>query len=212
MVGHSGNIGAVMMDGYNDVKLWTTPVADQAWNVTNMGDINFDGVNDAGVGTLYSNNYSYFMDGSNGSILKSVSSSSAVDAISSIPDIVGDNTREMMVGGREGELTCLSGGYPPSMGVPHAQSLTNDGARIYPNPFRDDITLEVKLQEPSKVSVRITDLLGRTISTFDLPESHQGTTTYRIGKSRLGQEVPGGTFIMNVTAGQKQYHFKVMAE
>ncbi|HIG99141.1 MAG TPA: PKD domain-containing protein, partial [Thermoplasmata archaeon] len=48
--------------------------------------------------------------GVNGSELKKISYGQAVDAIASIPDVVGDGSMEMVAGGRDGKVNCLSGG------------------------------------------------------------------------------------------------------
>ena len=209
MVAHSG-VSATMMNGYTDATLWVKPVADKPWNVTNMGDISFDGVNDAGVGTLYQNNFSYFMDGSTGASLKSVSSSSPVDALSSIPDITGDQTMELMVGGREGELNCLSGGYNPSIGIEPHGTIEENEARIFPNPSRDAVTLVLKGEATLSVSISITDLAGKNISNFTMPQTIAGETKYSIPGEAFGKENARGIYLMNVTSGSKQYHFKII--
>jgi len=62
------------------------------------------------VGTLYTSNYCYFLDGTDGSELESIAYGQAVDAINAIPDVVADGSMEMVAGGRNGRVTCISGG------------------------------------------------------------------------------------------------------
>ena len=108
-VGHSGT-NAVVESGYNGENIWLTSLADKCWNIDRTGDVSGDGINDLIAGTLYSGNYVYFINGTNGDILFSENYSEPVDGIAAIPDITGDGSWEMVAGGRNGKLTCYSGG------------------------------------------------------------------------------------------------------
>ena len=99
-----------VIDGQTGSFIWTHPVADQPWNVARTADISGDGIDDVLVGTLYNNNYCYFLDGTDGSELCSKNYYEAVDAIMAIPDVVNDGSMEMVAGGRNGKVTCFSGG------------------------------------------------------------------------------------------------------
>ena len=86
------------------------------------------GVEDVMVGTLFSNNYAYFLDGSDGTVLESINYGTPVDAIAAIPDIVGDGSWEMVVGGRNGLVTCYSGGIDTDCndnGIPDWQDIAD---------------------------------------------------------------------------------------
>jgi len=99
-----------VIDGQTGSIIWSHPVADQPWNVARTADISGDGIDDVLVGTLYTNNYCYFLNGVNGSELCSVNYYEAVDAIAAIPDVVADGSMEMISGGRNGKVVCFSGG------------------------------------------------------------------------------------------------------
>ncbi|MEE2907563.1 MAG: choice-of-anchor D domain-containing protein [Planctomycetota bacterium] len=90
--------------------LWSTPVADNPTVVAPLADISGDGINDLVVGTLFSTNYVYFLDGVDGSILHSANYGTPVDSITAIPDVVGDGSWELVAGGRDGRIACFSGG------------------------------------------------------------------------------------------------------
>ncbi|MCD4732345.1 MAG: choice-of-anchor D domain-containing protein, partial [Bacteroidales bacterium] len=108
-IAHSGS-NAIVLSGYNGQNIWLTGLMDKCWNIDKIEDISGDGINDIIAGTLYSNNYCYFLDGVNGDILHSLNFGEPVDAISAIPDISGDGSMEMVAGGRQGKLFCYSGG------------------------------------------------------------------------------------------------------
>ena len=99
-----------VIDGQTGGVIWSQAVADQPWNAARITDISGDSINDVVIGTLYTNNYCYFLNGVDGSELWSGAYGEAVDSINSIPDVVNDVSMEMLVGGRNGKLTCISGG------------------------------------------------------------------------------------------------------
>jgi len=127
LIGHSG-LAARMFDPYAGSFIWTQALVDKSWTVDRIPDINADGINDAVVGTLFSNNYYYVLDGVSGSEVHSANVGSPVDAISATPDIVGDGSWEIVPGLRNGYVACYSGGTavapndPPS--VPDIQGPT----------------------------------------------------------------------------------------
>ena len=105
---------AVVFSGYNAQNIWLQSLPDKAWNIDRIADISGDGINDVITGTLYTNNRAYFLDGVTGAELESVFYGEAIDAIAAIPDITGDGSMEMVAGGRNGLLTCFSGGLNSS--------------------------------------------------------------------------------------------------
>jgi hypothetical protein len=115
---HSTSHVTQVIDGQTGSFIWTHAVADQPWNVARTSDISGDGIDDVLVGTLYNSNYCYFLNGVDGSELESVTYGEAVDAIMAIPDVVGDGSMEMVAGGRNGKVTCISGGLDSSTNEP----------------------------------------------------------------------------------------------
>ena len=99
-----------VISGQDCSTIWTTPVIDSPNVAAQINDINDDGVVDIVVGTLFSDNYTYFLSGIDGAILQSTNFGTPVDAIASIPDVVGDGSWELVAGGRNGTISCLSGG------------------------------------------------------------------------------------------------------
>jgi len=106
---HTNNY-ATVIDGYTGNSVWTQGVADQAWNGVRISDVSGDAIDDVLVGTLFNDNYCYFLDGVDGTELKAISYTEAVDAIAAVSDALGDGSMEMVAGGREGKVICFSGG------------------------------------------------------------------------------------------------------
>jgi len=112
---HSSIHTTQVIDGYTGNIIWSHATADQPWNVAPCKDISGDAIDDVFVGTLYQSNYVYFLNGVNGSELRPpIAYGEAVDAIAAIPDVVGDGSMEMLVGGRDGKVICFSGGLNAS--------------------------------------------------------------------------------------------------
>jgi outer membrane protein assembly factor BamB len=103
------------LSGRNGTAVWTTGLVDKCASVARIADVSGDDVNDVVVGTLFSANHTYFLDGTDGSVMHSANYGSPVDSITAIGDIVGDGSWEMVAGGRNGLVTCFSGGLavPP---------------------------------------------------------------------------------------------------
>jgi len=177
LVAHSNPTG-VIVNGYSGDYLWNVPLEDQASNVANIGDITWDGYNDAIIGTLYQDNYAYFLNGINGEEIASVPVPTPVDAINAIPDIVGDSTMEMVLGGRNGLVACLSGGYDTStVAISPGFVRTEAAIRIYPQPVTDQMTIEVNLPEERKVILELYDLSGRNLCLIHQSASPEGIQT-----------------------------------
>ncbi len=101
---------AVLVSGLTGQFIWSQPIADNGWYIANGGDLTGDGINDLMIGTLYINNAAYYIDSTDGDILATITPGTPVDAIGAIRDVTGDNSKEMIVGGRNGTIRCYSGG------------------------------------------------------------------------------------------------------
>lgn len=116
------------INGQTGGLAWITSLVDKSASVAATGDLNDDGVGDVLVGTLFSTNHAYFLDGADGTVLDHFNYGTPVDAIGAIPDVVGDGSWEMVVGGRNGLVTCYSGGIGADCngnGVPDWQDIAN---------------------------------------------------------------------------------------
>lgn len=162
---NSSNLAAI--DGFNGENIWFSSLADQTQKVGRMADISGDGINDVAVGTLYQNNFVYFLDGVTGDELKSVAMGEPVDALSTIPDINGDASWEIVAGGREGKVICLSGGLDAYTSLPEnktpAQKIMISGS---PNPFIDNLVISIQSEMAIEGNISITTAGGRLIKNF----------------------------------------------
>ncbi len=70
-------------------------------------------------------------------------------------------------------------------------------ARAYPNPFRDEVTVEVEAPAGEAVTVEIFDVLGRRVAT--LAEGARATTRFTWdGRSENGQALAAGIYFVRV--------------
>jgi len=145
---------AIVVDGFDGNNIWLTGLEDKCWNIDRIEDVSGDGINDLVAGTLFSDNYCYFLDGVSGDELYSTNYNEAIDAIGAIPDINGDGSWEMVVGGRNGKLVCYSGGL-------ESQLLQAD--------FSADITSGL-----APLTVQFTDLSSGTINSWEWDFENDG--------------------------------------
>lgn len=214
LVAYSGSQG-IVLNGLSGDYIWTVPLADKAWNVANIGDITWDGYNDAIIGTLFQSNFGYFLDGTDGTVLTSVPAPDAVDALNAIPDIVGDSSMEMVLGARNGIVRCLSGGYDSTIiGVPN-QDLQTDplNVTVYPNPFRDQLNIRIQLNDQASVKLEVVDLTGRFIQLIRQGTYQEGIHLFKWDRTNAnGQRIPSGMVYLKATIGDKVHWQKMIAE
>jgi len=201
-VAHSTNSNIQVINGYTGSIIWYHSVADQPWNASRIGDVSGDGINDLVVGTLYSNNYAYFLNGVDGSELHSTNFGTPVDAIASIPDIVGDNSMEMVAGGRNGALYCYSGGLNTVVSVDSEPNITNSIlTQNIPNPFSQSTTIQFSRPEgiTSPTSIKVYNVIGQLVHETTL-DPMQNSFTWD-GTDIHGITVSSGVYLYKVQSG-----------
>lgn len=214
LVAHSSPRG-IIINGFNGQYIWQVPLADQSSNVANIGDVSWDGYNDAIIGTLYQTNYAYFLDGSDGATLASTPVPSPVDAINAIPDIVGDESKEMVLGGRNGLVACLSGGYDTStVSVSPSQDIVRQHVvTVFPNPVNDQLNIRVNLDQQAFVKLELYDFSGRYICLIHQGIYPSGEQTFTWNRQTAnGNRVKPGMFYLTATTGNQLHCVKVIAE
>jgi hypothetical protein len=200
-----------MINGHDASILWQKPLADKSWNVTNMGDLTWDGSNDAAIGTLYQDNRTYFMDGSTGETLKSVTGNTPIDALDAIPDIVGDSSMELVVGGRNGGVVCLSGGYDSTLtSVPGTERLHGNMAYVFPNPCDDRMHVVVSLKQKSDIRIRVTGITGREMFALSKGITNAGTHAIEINRTDFKDQPGSGVYVISVETAEGIQHLKVV--
>ncbi|MCD4793577.1 MAG: choice-of-anchor D domain-containing protein [Bacteroidales bacterium] len=160
-VAHSGP-DAIIIDPVTGLEIWSFPVGtpDKPWNVNRIKDISGDGINDLIAGCLYTNNYAYFLNGTDGSLILSIPYGEPIDALGTIHDIVGDNSWEMIVGGREGNVKCYSGGLDAGLNIFQAGH-NNLSLKSYPNPFTDYSIIQIDMDKSKDVKIIVSNIYGQ---------------------------------------------------
>ncbi|MFA5432404.1 MAG: T9SS type A sorting domain-containing protein [Candidatus Paceibacterota bacterium] len=85
---------------------------------------------------------------------------------------------------------------------------TNNSILIYPNPIRQNATLEYELQDQEMISIRLVDIQGRSIKTFI------NNVKQEIGKHQqilsLPAKLPSGYYFINISYGKGQVSIKII--
>ena len=196
LVAHSGTNG-IVLSGFDGSNIWFQSLADKSWNVARIGDITGDDINDVIIGTLFSNNYCYFRNGVDGEELESINYSTPVDAINSIPDIVGDGSMEMVAGGRNGKVYCYSGGLDAYVNIDEDINIENifEQPKNYPNPFTNETKILFELSEESYVILSVYNIRGEKICVLidEIIPAGTHTITWN-GKNQKGQLLTSGIY------------------
>jgi hypothetical protein len=210
LVAHSGTNG-IVIDGTDGSNVWLEPLADESWCVSKTNDLDGDAINDVLIGTLYSDNYAYFLNGVDGEEMGSVNFGEPIDAISSMPDIVGDGSWEMVVGGRYGKIYCYSGGMDSSVGI-GMPPLASEGpaVKVFPSPFIDQTSLTISLEEAVRVEVNIYTVTGVLVNRLHTGYLPQGEHRMLWNGTRSDGKTCGpGLYVIEIIAGNTATTAKV---
>ncbi len=210
----SSSSNCVVVNGYNGMNIWLTSLMDKCWNVDQIGDISGDGINDVIAGTLFSNNYVYFLNGVNGEVLESVSMGQPVDALSSIADITSDASMEVVAGDRSGKVVCLSGGMDAVISIDEP---SNDRhfftVGVAPNPFAANVTITIATTKPVRCSAGIYSMGGRLIRSFgEITLTADAVQLSWDGKGQAGSVVPGGLYLLLISDGTHSKAIRIIKQ
>jgi hypothetical protein len=134
-----------------------------------------------------------------------------VDALSSIPDIVGDGSRELMVGGRDGSVFCLSGGYDSATVAINEKKSKAFAVKVYPNPCRDEFNVFLSITVRSDVKISVSDITGRTLCTRLISDESPGPHTYYFNRNALNFGITQqGIGIITIETQQGIFHGKIV--
>ena len=210
----SSSSNCSVINGFDGQNIWLSALVDKAWNIDRIADISGDAINDVIVGTLFQNNYVYFLDGVNGEELESVNYGEPVDAISSIPDINGDGSMEVVAGGREGKVVCYSGGlnawtYIPENRINKSRFLVS----CTPNPFIQDIKIIINLKKNTNLDVNILSAGGKNIYSFGYKEYKEGDNLQIWdGSDQSGNKVIPGIYFLKVSNTEHSKTIKIIKQ
>jgi len=87
-------------------------------------------------------------------------------------------------------------------------SNSNHSALIYPNPIKQNATLEYTLNNKEQISIRLTDMLGRTITTF-INNKTQDAGNYKQTIS-IPNEIPSGSYFIIISNENGQESVKII--
>lgn len=86
-------------------------------------------------------------------------------------------------------------------------------AQAYPNPFNSEVKIKYLLSNPAKVSIEVTDILGRSIVNMNEGSKDHGMHEFVWnGKNSFGQTVPNGVYIYTVKANNQSFVDKIIKQ
>jgi len=98
-----------------------------------------------------------------------------------------------------GGLVFKGGGFTISVVPPTSTNINSTpnlvaGLNIYPNPFKDNLTIELNLLEKTPISIFVTDILGKRITDIN-------TTDLSVGENRIiwnPETLANGIYLLNI--------------
>jgi hypothetical protein len=139
-----------------------------AFATSRVPDLSGDGLEDVIGGSGYNVNTVAVMEGTSGDTLWMRPMPGPVETVSFIASIDGDESPEILVGTRTGEIMCLAGGGGVS-GVrdPDDRAVTAP-IRVWhhPNPFNSTTTIRYRIGFDASANLAIFDVQGRCVRTL----------------------------------------------
>ncbi len=158
--------GMYCINGANGNIVWSLPTGN-TMGAAPIADVNRDGFDD--VVLAVQNQGTMIVKGNDGSQLALYpTGTNQTREVAVVPDIDGNGSFEIIMGGQQGNVALLSGGSgPTSVGenptvVPSRFELSQN----YPNPFNPTTTINISLPTQSNVTLRIFDMLGKEVKSF----------------------------------------------
>lgn len=197
----SSSTTAYLIDGFSSDAVWYSQLDDKAWNLAVANDLNMDGIKDVMAGTLYQNNYSYFLDGSTGDEMSKKTANTAIDALCSIDDICRDWTMEMVVGDRDGLISCYSGGLDGTVSIPEdvISENENNNIQISPIPNNGQFSMNVSWTSDEKVAVRLIQSSSGKQFNLESIQLNKGEQKLDFNiNSTLNQKISSGLYTIQI--------------
>ncbi|MCK9270550.1 MAG: choice-of-anchor D domain-containing protein [Bacteroidales bacterium] len=210
----SGNSSCVALSGLDGTNLWYASLPDQCFSIARTGDISGDAINDVVVGTIFQNNHVVFLNGVTGEEIKSINYFEPVDALAVIDDITGDISPEVVAGGREGLVTCLSGGLDAWTSIPAREPGNKTFTmQCSPNPFATSTTITLSSAKPLNGSLYVVTAGGRRIANLgNIAVSETSAGLQWNGATDAGEAAVPGLYLIIFDDGNRTFVQKMIKE
>jgi hypothetical protein len=117
---------------------------------------------------------------------------------------------ELVVGGRNGGVVCLSGGYDSTLtSIPANNSSFARESFVYPNPCDDILHVAVTLQQSSGVVISVNAMNGQLVYS-SRKSANSGRTVFDLETGLFAGETMPGMYIVTVETAMNISHFKIV--
>lgn len=194
--------GARCINGATGATVWSLPTGN-TMGIWPVPDLNQDSVMDVAIAVQ--NQGTLIVQGQDGVQLGLFpTGTNQTREVAAVPDMDGNYSWEIVMGGKEGNVALLSGGVnagPTSAGesgeLPSQISLEQN----YPNPFNPSTTIGFTLAQRADVRMGVYDLLGREVRSWDFPAVPAGRHSLEWdGRTAGGIPAASGVYLYELRA------------
>lgn len=194
--------GIYCINGATGGIVWSLPTGN-TMGAAAIPDLNNDGFDDVAIAVQ--NQGTMIVKGQDGAQLALYPTGTQQSReVAVVPDIDGNNSNEIIMGGQQGNVALISGGTgvtsvgPGPGGVPERFELGQN----YPNPFNPSTTINISLPIVSDLRLTIFDVLGRELKSMAYEQVPAGTHhVVWDGKNNAGASVASGVYYYQARAG-----------
>jgi len=106
-------------------------------------------------------------------------------------------------------ICCINYNYKTEPQKNEKPKIYTGSLNIYPNPTKNQLTIKYQMQTNTKVSITVTDMLGRQIAVWNPPFSdHTQVCYYAVNSSEINWST--GMYIITVSNGTETYRSQLM--
>lgn len=183
--------------------IWNTPFSSSyIRGVANIGDVTGDSLDDVAFSTQDPAKL-FICDGEDGEVLFDYTFgtiSNRADRVFSVKSIDDNDSREIIVGSRNGTLVFFSGGPDGTVGIQTISNVIPEKFTLeqnYPNPFNPSTIIKFGLPFNGLVKLKVYDILGREVANLVNTDMLAGTYEYTFDGSALSS----GVYFYSLEAG-----------
>jgi len=196
--------GVYCINGANGNIVWSLPTGN-TMGAAAISDLNNDDVDD--VVLAVQNQGTMIVRGQDGVQLALYpTGTQQAREVAVVPDIDGNSSLEIIMGGQQGNVALISGGDLLTSVGEGAKEISQmfEMEQNYPNPFNPTTTIQISMPSQADLTLAVFDVLGRQVKSFAYERVPAGVhSIVWDGTNAVGMPVASGAYFYQARSGDR---------
>ncbi|HET6272288.1 MAG TPA: choice-of-anchor D domain-containing protein [Bacteroidota bacterium] len=196
--------GVYCINGANGNIVWSLPTGN-TMGAAAISDLNNDDVDD--VVLAVQNQGTMIVRGQDGVQLALYpTGTQQAREVAVVPDIDGNSSLEIIMGGQQGNVALISGGDLLTSVGEGAKEIPQmfEMEQNYPNPFNPTTTIQISMPSQADLTLAVFDVLGRQVKSFAYERVPAGVhSIVWDGTNAVGMPVASGAYFYQARSGDR---------